>query len=320
MQQGQYDITRVGVIGAGAWGSALAITLARSGLNITLWGRHFPVLVVEKPVSLTLTTDASMLKACALVLMAVPAQVTREVCARFAPFLVPQTSVLACAKGIEQSSGLYMTEVLSQALPDVRTAILSGPGFAQDVIQGLPTAVTLAAADMQLAESLAKKLSSPLLRLYHTDDVRGVEIGGAAKNVLAIAAGIVTGKGLGESARAALIARGFAELIRFATASGARSETVIGLSGLGDLVLTCNSEKSRNYALGYALGQGVALEDAQGSKLAEGVYTASVLNQKAKALSVEMPIAAAVDAVLSRRLSLDEAVRTLISRPQRSEF
>jgi glycerol-3-phosphate dehydrogenase (NAD(P)+) len=246
--------------------------------------------------------------------------VTRDVCALFAPVLSQNTAVIACAKGIEQETGLYMTQVIAQVLPHVQTAILSGPGFAEDVIAGLPTAVTLAASEMQRAETLAKTLSSSYLRLYHTDDVRGVEIGGAAKNVLAIAAGIVTGKGLGESARAALIARGFAELIRFATLSGARMETLIGLSGLGDLVLTCNSEKSRNYALGLALGQGHALQDASKGKLVEGVYTATILHRQAKAIGVDMPIVAAVDAVLSRQWPLDEAVRTLMSRPQKAEF
>jgi glycerol-3-phosphate dehydrogenase (NAD(P)+) len=314
------EFNAIGVVGAGAWGTALASTFARNGLKVTLWGRKLPILSDDFSGHLNATSNPEDLKACQAVLMVVPAQVTREVCAQFMNVLSHNTPVIACAKGIEQQTGFYMTQVLEQALPHMRTAILSGPGFAQDVVKGLPTAVTLASADMDLAERLAKALSSPVLRLYHTNDVCGVEIGGAAKNVLAIAAGIVTGKGLGESARAALIARGFAELIRFATASGARSETLIGLSGLGDLVLTCNSEKSRNYALGLGLGAGAPLDDARGGKLAEGVYTASVLHHKAQALGIDMPIVAAVDAVLSRQLPLDEAVRTLMSRPQKAEF
>jgi glycerol-3-phosphate dehydrogenase (NAD(P)+) len=309
----------IGVIGAGAWGTALAYAIARSGLPVVLWARR-EMALSNCPEHITLTTNPADLASVSIALMVVPAQVTRDVCALFAPVLSQNTAVIACAKGIEQETGLYMTQVIAQVLPHVQTAILSGPGFAEDVIAGLPTAVTLAASEMQRAETLAKTLSSSYLRLYHTDDVRGVEIGGAAKNVLAIAAGIVTGKGLGESARAALIARGFAELIRFATLSGARMETLIGLSGLGDLVLTCNSEKSRNYALGLALGQGHALQDASKGKLVEGVYTATILHRQAKAIGVDMPIVAAVDAVLSRQWPLDEAVRTLMSRPQKAEF
>jgi glycerol-3-phosphate dehydrogenase (NAD(P)+) len=196
--------------------------------------------------------------------------------------------------------------------------VLSGPSFAADVMRGLPTAVTLAAADADIAASLAHALGSATFRPYHTTDVRGVEIGGAAKNVLAIAAGIVTGRGLGASAVAALVTRGFAELMRFGRACGARAETLVGLSGLGDLVLTCASLQSRNFALGVALGEGRSLAQAQ-SKLAEGVFTASALVAMARARAVEMPIAIAVDAVLEGRLSIDAAIESLMSRPFRAE-
>lgn len=309
----------IGVIGAGAWGSALADAFARKGLSVTLWARHdksfkYPSQNVKN------TLDPIEVARANIILMAVPTQVTRQVCAVFETLIKPHTHMIACAKGIEQTTGLYITDVILQALPHVQPALLSGPGFAEDVIAGLPTAVTLAATDVKCAEQLAKILSSSHLRLYHTDDVRGVEIGGAAKNVFAIAAGIVSGKGFGESAKAALIARGFAELIRYATASGVQTQTLIGLSGLGDLILTCNSEKSRNYALGLALGSGHLLENASSGKLVEGVYTASILHHKAQQLGVEMPIVAAVEAVLSRKMHIDEAVRMLMSRPQRSEF
>jgi glycerol-3-phosphate dehydrogenase (NAD(P)+) len=200
-------------------------------------------------------------------------------------------------------------------LPQARPAILSGPSFAADVARGLPTAVTLAAADEALAAALAAALGSPALRLYHTSDVRGVEIGGAAKNVLAIAAGIASGKTLGASAVAALTTRGFAELSRFAQAYGVRPETLMGLSCLGDLVLSCTSAQSRNFAYGVALGEGRAPPD----KLAEGAFTASVLVQMAEAKGVEMPIAKAVDAVLDRRLSVDAAIATLLTRPLKAE-
>lgn len=309
----------ISVIGAGAWGSALADAFSRKGLDVTLWARHEKSFT-HQSANVEHTTDLAQAAAAHIILMAVPTQVTRQVCALFTPLIKAQTHVIACAKGIEQSTGLYLTDVIGQTLSTVQPALLSGPGFAQDVIAGLPTAVTIAANDLKRAEYLAKTLSSSHLRLYHTDDVRGVEIGGAAKNVLAIAAGIVSGKGLGESAKAALIARGFAELIRFAAASNVQTQTLIGLSGLGDLILTCNSEKSRNYALGLALGRGEPLDNASGGKLVEGVYTASILHQKAQQLGVDMPIIAAVDAVLSRQWPLEEAVRSLMSRPQRAEF
>jgi glycerol-3-phosphate dehydrogenase (NAD(P)+) len=245
----------------------------------------------------------------------VPAQEVAGVAAGFAAAIGAGTPVVVCAKGIDRATRRFMTETVAAALPQARPAILSGPSFAADVARGLPTAVTLAAADAGLAAALAAALGSPTFRLYHTRDVRGVEIGGAAKNVLAIAAGIAQGKRLGASAVAALTTRGFAELSRFARSHGVRSETLMGLSCLGDLVLSCASTQSRNFAYGVALGEGKAPD----GKLAEGAFTAAVLVAMAQANGVEMPIAAAVAAVLEGHLSVDAAIESLLTRPMRAE-
>jgi glycerol-3-phosphate dehydrogenase (NAD(P)+) len=231
------------------------------------------------------------------------------------------TPVIACAKGIERGSRRFMSEVIAESAPAAVPAILSGPSFAADVARGLPTAVTLAAQDEELAAALAAALGSTTFRPYHSTDVRGVEIGGAAKNVLAIAAGIVAGRGLGASAGAALTTRGFAELFRFGNALGARQETVVGLSGLGDLILTCSSAQSRNFSLGVALGRGGEPSGAAGKppKLAEGMFTAAALVDMAQAAGVEMPIATAVAAVLDGQLSIDAAIESLLTRPFRAE-
>jgi glycerol-3-phosphate dehydrogenase (NAD(P)+) len=228
--------------------------------------------------------------------------------------------LIACAKGIERGTNHFVSEIVGAAAPNARVAILSGPSFAADVARGLPTAVTLAAADETLAESLAAAIRSPTFRVYHSTDVRGVEIGGAAKNVLAIAAGIVVGKKLGPSAQAALTTRGFSELMRFGRAFGAKPETLTGLSGLGDLVLTCTSPQSRNYSLGVALGSGKPPSEAAAGKLAEGAFTASALVEMARRKGVEMPIAEAVDSVLAGRLDINEAIAGLLSRPIGAEI
>jgi glycerol-3-phosphate dehydrogenase (NAD(P)+) len=211
--------------------------------------------------------------------------------------------------------------VIAEAAPKAAPAILSGPSFASDVAAGLPTAVTLAAADEATAASLARALGSATFRPYHSTDLRGVEIGGAAKNVLAIASGIVSGRGLGASAAAALTTRGFAELMRFGRALGALPETLTGLSGLGDLVLSCSTPQSRNYSLGLALGEGLSpLEAIAKTKLAEGVYTASVLNELAQRYNVDMPIVAAIADVLEGKASVDEVISRLLTRPFRAEI
>jgi glycerol-3-phosphate dehydrogenase (NAD(P)+) len=227
--------------------------------------------------------------------------------------------VVLCATGIDRASGLFLGDLVADALPRNPVAVLSGPSFADDVARGLPTAVVLAARDEVIAEALAGALSGASFRVYHATDLRGVEIGGAAKNVLAIACGAVIGRGFGESARAALVARGFAELMRFARAHGGRPETLMGLSGLGDLVLTAGSAKSRNFAFGHALGQGVPAPEAGGGRLAEGALTAEVLLALAVARGVEMPVTRAVSDVVAGRSSLDAAIAALMARPTRAE-
>jgi glycerol-3-phosphate dehydrogenase (NAD(P)+) len=248
--------------------------------------------------------------------MATPAQHLRETMLALAPHLKKATPVIATAKGIERGTHKFMTEVIAEAAPDATPAILSGPSFADDVARGLPTAVTLAAKDEKLASALVQALGSSTFRPYHTTDIRGVEIGGAAKNVLAIAAGIVEGRKLGASALAALTTRGFSELARLGRACGARSETLVGLSGLGDLVLSCSSLQSRNFALGIALGRG---EAPNRDKLAEGEFTAPVLIELAASQNVDMPVSNAVAAILSGKVTIDAAIEGLLTRPFKAE-
>ena len=321
----------IGVLGAGAWGSALANVAARAGRRVTLWARDprlaetiaqrrqspkLPGVRLEDSVAVTGALEA--VDAAAL-LVAVPAQALRSVARVLAPVLRDGIPVIACAKGIERGTGRFMTEVIAECIAQAEPAILSGPSFAADVARGLPTAVTLAARSEALAGALAGALGSPMFRPYHSTDLRGVEIGGAAKNVLAIAAGIVEGRRLGASAAAALTTRGFAELVRFGKAFGARPETLTGLSGLGDLILTCSSRQSRNFSLGIALGEGRSLEEAQRGKLVEGIFTASVLSEMANARGIDTPVAAAVAAVLDGRLDIGAAIESLLTRPFRAE-
>ncbi|MCK0208244.1 NAD(P)-dependent glycerol-3-phosphate dehydrogenase [Starkeya koreensis] len=321
----------IGVVGAGAWGTALANASARAGREVVLWGRDAEAIAamarsrenrlhlpgVELAPAVTPTARLADLAGVDAVLMVVPAQASRAVAGELAPHLSAGIPLVTCAKGIERGTSLFMTQVLAEACPEATPAILSGPSFAADVAAGLPTAVTLAARDLDLAEGLAAALGSGSFRLYHSDDVRGVEIGGAAKNVLAIAAGIVGGRGLGASAGAALIARGFAELMRFGKAYGARAETLTGLSGLGDLILTCSTAQSRNYALGLDLGRAGGLHPS--GRLAEGALTASALVAMADARGVDMPIARAVEAVLAGRSDIEQAIGSLLARPQKAE-
>jgi glycerol-3-phosphate dehydrogenase (NAD(P)+) len=323
-------VERIAVVGAGAWGAALANVLALAGRKVTLCARDAAAVrrIAERRESMRLpgvTIDASIKVDCAppgtkqdTVLLAVPAQNLREAAQALAWNLDRSTPVIACAKGIERGTHKFMTDVIAECAPKAVPAILSGPSFARDVATGLPTALTLAAADANLAAGLARALGSPAFRLYHSTDVRGVEIGGAAKNVLAIAAGIVAGRALGASAQAALITRGFAELFRFGEALGARPQTLSGLSGLGDLILTCSSSQSRNFSLGVAWGKG-APPDPATAPLAEGFFTAPALIEMAKVAGVEMPIASAVDDILARRAGIDEAIQALLMRPFRAE-
>ncbi len=327
---------RIGVLGAGAWGTALADLAARAGAapEIVLWTRdaaHVAEIAatgvnarrlpgVPLSSSILPSTDLAALQGSGVVLAAVPAQALRPVLCALAPHVAPGMPIVVCSKGIELTTGMFSSDVVADILPDNPAAILSGPSFAQDVAKGLPTAVTLAAKDPQLAAGLAELLSTPSFRVYSSQDVRGVEIGGATKNVLAIANGIAAGRGLGASAGAALVARGFAELARFGRAFGAEPGTLMGLSGLGDLVLTCTSPSSRNYSFGLALGSGRSFtEAAESAGLTEGVHTCGVLVDLATAKGIDMPIAAAVDAVLAERVSIDEAIAGLLARPLKPE-
>src|ERR1700730_4406395 len=319
----------VGGIGAGAWGTALAGVAARAGREVVLFARNpqsaaaiestrvNPKLTgVPLVASIRVTNDIALASAADIILVATPAQQLRAAVTALAPHLIKATPVIACAKGIERGSHKFMTEVIAESAPQAIAAILSGPSFADDVARGLPTAVTLAAKDEALASSLVRALGSATFRPYHTSDVRGVEIGGAAKNVLAIAAGIVAGRKLGASAQAALTTRGFSELMRLGRACGARSETMSGLSGLGDLILTCSSAQSRNLALGIALGRG---ERPAAGKLAEGEFTAPVLIELAASQKVDMPVSKAVAASLSGTVTIDEAIESLLTRPFKAE-
>lgn len=325
---------RIAVLGGGAWGTALANLAARGGADVALWARD-PAHAAEMAATgvnarrlpgipfvpgVTPTSDlAAALDGAATVLLVAPAQSIRALAERAKPHLAAAVPVVICAKGIERGTGLFMSEVLSEVLPGNPAAILSGPSFAEDVARGLPTAVTIAARGGAAAE-LAGTLATPTFRLYHSADIRGVEIGGAAKNVLAIASGIAAGKGFGASAAAALLARGFAELVRFGAAYGAQPATLAGLSGLGDLVLTCGSRQSRNFSLGAALGEGLTLEAARTRVgTAEGAFTCSVLCTLADAAAIDMPIARAVEDVLTGRADVDATIEALLTRPPRAD-
>jgi glycerol-3-phosphate dehydrogenase (NAD(P)+) len=271
---------------------------------------------VSLDAGIDVTSDMAMAGRAAFILLATPAQNLREAATSLAPHLKPETPVVACAKGIERGTHRFMTEIIAETIPEAIPAILSGPNFADDVARGLPTAVTLAAKDERLASDLVHALGSSTFRPYHSTDVRGVEIGGAAKNVLAIAAGIVVGRQLGASALAALTTRGFSELARLGRACGARSETLAGLSGLGDLILSCSSLQSRNFAFGIALGRG---EAPNRDKLAEGEFTAPVLIELAASQNVDMPVSTAVAAILSGKVTIDAAIEGLLTRPFKAE-
>jgi glycerol-3-phosphate dehydrogenase (NAD(P)+) len=327
------SIERIAVIGGGAWGTALAQTCARAGRKVTLWehepdnagqlaqkreSRFLPGVRLDD--GIVVVRDLAEVAGAQAILLVVPAQAMRSAVNRLAPLVAARTPLIACAKGIEHGTHKFMTEVIAECAPSATPAILSGPSFAADVARGMPTAVTLAAHDEALAESLAKAIASRTFRPYQSGDVRGVEVGGAAKNVLAIAAGIVTGRGLGASAAAALTTRGFAELVRFGRALGGKPETMMGLSGLGDLILTCSTPQSRNFSFGVNLGNGRAVEDIHGATgLAEGAFTAPVLLEMAHAHKVEMPIASAIAALLAGRMTVDEAIESLLTRPLRAE-
>ena len=322
---------KAGVIGAGAWGTALAQLLAADGQTVRLWAletevvdavngsQENPLYLPGIPLSPSIAATGAMadMVDCDLLLVVSPAQHLRSVVAQ-APAGVP---LLLCSKGIEAGTSLLMSEVAQQAQPRSPIAVLSGPTFAHEVARGLPTAITLACEDRTLGERLAARIARPAFRPYLSDDVIGAEIGGAVKNVLAIACGVAEGAGLGLNARAALISRGFAEMTRFGLARGARAETLGGLSGLGDLVLTCSSTNSRNFSLGKGLGEGQAAADLLANRrtVAEGAFTAPVLRAAAHAAGVEMPVVDAVCALLADAVPLAQVIDALLARPLRPE-
>ena len=321
-------MSNIGVIGAGAFGTALASVLANGGHKVTLWGRDAGLMTrlskthkttylpdITLPDALMGTAELSDLRGSDVVLMVVPAQVTRAVL-RAEDFTAISCPILMCAKGIELESGLSQTGILRGELPQCVTGAISGPGFAGEIASGKPTALTLGVADAELGASLQKMLSTPTMRMYLTGDVKGVQLGGALKNVYAIACGIVRGAGLGESAQAALLTRGFAELKVLAGSMGAKSETLSGLSGFGDLVLSCTSPQSRNYSFGHQVG--VAADFGQ-TKTVEGIATAKAVAALAGKHQIEMPICTAVSAVLQQQLSVEDALRQLMSRPLKRE-
>ena len=330
------NISSVGIVGGGAWGSALAQTMALAGREVVLWAyeadtvkeinnRHTNRLYlpnVKLDASIRATAALGDVSRQDVILMVPPAQHLRHIACQLAESYVAGTPVAICAKGIEVATGQLLGEVLTEAVEDVTLAVLSGPSFAADVARGLPAALTIASLDEVVGRRLAEGLGYSQFRLYWTADVLGVQLGGAIKNVLAIAAGIVDGKQLGASAHAALVTRGFAELRRFAEALGAQSDTLMGLSGLGDLLLTCGSPQSRNMSLGRALGQGLSLEEVLGGRKAvtEGVYTAAAVAKIAEEKSVEMPICAAVHAIVQGHVTVDKAIEELLARPMRAEI
>ncbi len=326
----------VGVIGGGAWGTALAALCAGNGIATTLWAREEDVARavahrhentaflpgVPLPQSLAATHSLGSAAAAEALLFVVPAQFARAAFAELRGAAAdPALPVALCSKGIERASGMLMTEVLSTVWPEAKPAVLSGPSFARDVAKGLPTAVTLACADEALGARWMATIGAPHFRPYYSDDLTGAELGGAIKNVLAIAAGVVDGRGLGQSARAALIARGFAEFQRLGMALGARRETLAGLSGLGDLILTASSAHSRNMSLGMELGRGRTLEEVLGERntVSEGVATADAIHALAQKAGVDAPICEAVSDLVNARKSVDEIIAALLARPLKSE-
>lgn len=323
---------KFGIIGGGAWGTALAQVASAEGGETLIWAMEEEVVQAinerqENPAflagvrlndSIRATGELTDVGDCDALLVVTPAQHMRAVLERTP---VADKPLVLCAKGIEEQSGRLLHQVAIEACPGAPIAVLSGPTFAHEVANGLPTAVTLAAQDLGLAEQLRDRIARPTFRIYVSDDVAGAEIGGAVKNVLAIACGVVEGKGLGQNARAALIARGFAELRRFGMAFGAKLETLSGLSGLGDLFLTCSSTSSRNYSLGVGIGEGRAAAELLSNRktVAEGAFTAPVLARLAREKDVDMPIVDAVDALVSGRSNVDEVLDGLLTRPPRAE-
>ncbi|MGE0152615.1 MAG: NAD(P)H-dependent glycerol-3-phosphate dehydrogenase [Reyranellaceae bacterium] len=323
------------IVGGGAWGTALAMAAIRAGRRAMLWAREAEVVAeinaqhrntaflpgMALDPAITAVAALEELVECDALLLVTPAQALRGIAGRLAALVRPEIPVIVCAKGIEARTGLLMSEVAAQAMPGHATAMLSGPTFAEEVARGLPTAITLACPSLSSGEALAQALASPAFRIYWSDDLVGAALGGAVKNVLAIACGIVEGRALGSNARAALLTRGFAEMMRLGLALGARAETLSGLAGLGDLTLTCTSRQSRNMSFGAALGQGGRAAELLASKpqVVEGAYTAAAVVARARALGVEMPICEAVDAVVNGGAEIGATIENLLARPLRGE-
>jgi glycerol-3-phosphate dehydrogenase (NAD(P)+) len=330
------QLQSVGIIGAGAWGTALAAVARRAGRDVMVWAREPETVTainethrnelflpgVTLDPAIQATAGFNDVAACDILLMVAPAQHVRAIAEELRAYVREGQPFVICAKGIEQETGKLMSQIAAALLPSAAIAVLSGPSFAADVARSLPAAVTLATAQEELGRALSYAVSSPPFRCYWSNDVLGAEIGGAVKNVYAIASGIVVGKALGESARAGLITRSFAEMARFGVALGATLETLIGLSGLGDLVLTCSSAKSRNMSLGIALGEGQSVEEALSGRLSvtEGVATARAMVEIASARGIELPIAESVHAVITGGTTVDAAIDALLSRPLRPEI
>ena len=328
-------VTQIGIIGAGAWGTALATVAQSAGCKVIIQAQEPEVVEainrdhentiflpgIKLDGAIRATSDAAEAAQADAVLLVTPSQHLRAVTAALKDSWQTGVPAVICAKGIEQKTSALMSEVLAETLPGVTAAVLSGPTFAVEVAKGLPTGVTLACADHAIATMLTESLGTPTFRTYRSPDIIGAQLGGAVKNVLAIACGIVDGKGLGENTRATLITRGLAEIARLGIAKGALAETLMGLSGIGDLTLTCNAMQSRNFSLGVALGRGQPLEDilAERRSVAEGVYTASSVTDLAGRLGVDMPICLAIDGVLNHFAEIDATIDGLLARPYGEE-
>lgn len=324
-------MTKIGIIGGGAWGTALAAASARAGAETTLWALEEEVATainsyhentvflpdIGLPPVLAATNDMADLRFADVVLMVCPAQFMRTVAADLSKHIGEKIPLIVCAKGIEQTTGKLMDDVLAEVAPTHPVGVLSGPTFASEVAKGLPAALTLASADEGMANTIMTAIGTPSFRPYWTPDVTGALVGGALKNVLAIACGISYGKKLGENARAALITRGLNEIVRFGLAKGAEMETLMGLSGVGDLILTCSSLQSRNMSLGSALGEGKTMEEILSTRksVSEGVYTAKIIQAVADDLGIDMPICGAVYSILHENKDVTETIEDLLSRP-----
>jgi len=328
---------KIGIIGAGAWGTALAQSISSSGRDVTLWAKepevvesintqhenttYLPAITLNK--NITAVESLSQLSDCSTILLVTPAQFVRSTLRSLKGEIAEGKPVVICAKGIEIESGALMSQVAQEEVPNATIAIMTGPTFAREIASGLPCAVTIAAEDKDVAQEIRDNIASKNLRPYVTEDLLGAQIGGAVKNVIAIACGVIYGRGLGESARSGLMTRGLAEMGRLASAMGAQKETLMGMCGVGDLVLTCSSLQSRNFSLGVSLGEGRSLNDImnerKGKAVTEGVYTAEALMTMAKKHAVDMPISEAVYNCLAKGVSIEDAISEMLERPLRKE-